>query len=353
MSKDLAPSAAQVELMEIDKTVAVDIPIDHNFHRVPGEALARWEASRSEGYRAYRTRWENHPREQIVEAAPIHLDIEATSACNLRCVMCPRTEKLADGSFWKVQRFEIEMYKGLIDEAVAGGLCSLKFNYLGEPLLNPQLDEMIRYAKQVGVVDVMFNTNATLLDEDWSVRLLDSGLDKLFFSFDSPYKEHYERIRVGARYEMALANIRRFKELRDARGVIEPLTRVSMVRMKDNEEEWEAFQALFTPLVDAVAWVDYLDHGRQEGDDRTLVPLGSREKSFCCPQLWQRVFVHPDGVVTPCCIDSDRDLVMGNIHDATLEQIWRGPTYEQMRALHAAGRASEISRCRRCPLASY
>ena len=53
----------------------------------------------------------------------------------------------------------------------------------------------------------MFNTNASLLTEK-AVEIIKSGLDKLFFSFDSLYREQYNKIRVKGDYDKVLNNIK-------------------------------------------------------------------------------------------------------------------------------------------------
>lgn len=333
-------------------TATIETKIDHNYHQLPSNRTETWESSLPSEYWAYRQRWEEDPKNHVVNKFPIHLDVEATSNCNLLCTMCPRTEMIEDGVFWKVKNFDFDLYTRLIDEGVQNGLCSLKFNYLGEPLMNPRLVEMIRYAKERGVVDVMFNTNATMLTERKSRELIESGLDKLFFSFDSPIREHYNEIRVNANYDKTLRNIKRFMQIREEMGSLKPFTRVSMVRMKENEHEWKAFEELFDPIVDAVAWVDYIEHSSQAASDRIAAPVNENgEKKFCCPQLWQRMFVHPDGVVNVCCVDSARNLTVGNIKDKTVEEIWTGPEYTKLRELHATGRIDEIPTCANCHLA--
>jgi radical SAM protein with 4Fe4S-binding SPASM domain len=337
----------------------VETKIDHNYHQLKSDKTQRWEACLPPEYWEYRRKWDNYPKEHFVGPFPVHLDVEATSNCNLLCTMCPRTDMVNEGKFWKVKNFDIELYKRLIDEGAEKGLCSIKFNYLGEPLMNPNLIDMIRYAKDKGVVDVMFNTNATLLTEKNDRRLIEAGLDKLFFSFDSPYREHYNQIRVNANYDKVLRNIIRFHEIRSEMDSVKPFTRVSMVRMKENDREWEDFKKLFDPIVDAVAWVDYIEHNSQKSNDgKTLLQIESKQefcvksdKKFCCPQLWQRMFVHPDGIVTVCCVDSARELSVGSIHGKTVEEIWNGPEYRKLRELHAAGRIDEIPACAHCHLA--
>jgi radical SAM protein with 4Fe4S-binding SPASM domain len=99
--------------------------------------------------------------------------------------------------------------------------------------------------------------------------------------------------------------------------------------------------------------VDYLDHSSQYNPERMIVPLGSRQGKFCCPYLWQRMFVHPDGIVTACCVDSARELKVGNIFEQSAQDIWLGTRYQQLRELHATGRFADIPTCARCPLAQY
>ncbi len=332
-------------------TVKVETKVDHNYHQLPSERTKRWEASLPPEYWEYRRKWEEYPKNHIVDAVPVHLDIEATSNCNLLCTMCPRTDMVKDGTFWKVKNFDFDLYKRLIEEGVTKGLCSIKFNYLGEPLMNPRLAEMIEFAKEHGIVDVMFNTNATTLTERVARRLIQSGLDKLFFSFDSPYREHYNEIRINADYDKTLRNIKRFIQIREEMGSVKPFTRVSMVRMRENEHEWQDFKALFEPIVDAVAYVDYIEHTSQKDSDKMIMKMGKQKKKFCCPQLWQRMFVHPDGVVSVCCVDSARTLAVGNIYNKTIEKIWNGVEYNKLRELHATGRIDEIPTCAQCPLA--
>ena len=89
-----------------------------------------WEQYRSPAYWEYRKKWEEYPSKQIVSDFPIHLDIETTNGCNLKCPMCPRTILLQKKSFHKIQFMDFEFYKHLIDQGAQQGLCSIKLNYL-------------------------------------------------------------------------------------------------------------------------------------------------------------------------------------------------------------------------------
>ena len=332
----------------------IEVSVDHNFHLKTQKVMDEWESRRSDGYKKYRQEWYNNPKNNLLNDFPIHLDIEATSACNFLCTMCPRTEMMEKKTFWKVENFDMKSYENIITTGVPLGLKSVKFQYLGEPLVNKHLVKMIKFAKKAGVVDVMFNTNASLLDEKKSREIILSGVDKIFFSFDSPYREEFNKIRVKGDYDLVLKNIKNFMKVKKELKSDTPITRVQMVLMKDNQREWEDFQKLFSNLVDTIAYIDYLDHGIQnKHKEKGVVKIGSRKKKFCCPQLWQRMFVHPDGVVTPCCLDSSREMVMGNIKENSIKDIWKNELYQDMREKHMNGKIDEIPTCKKCPLAKY
>ena len=62
----------------------------------------------------------------------------------------------------------------IIDQASKLKVPSMKFNWRGEPLLNPALPEIIDYAKKSGVLETIINTNATKLNFEMSNKIIDS-----------------------------------------------------------------------------------------------------------------------------------------------------------------------------------
>jgi molybdenum cofactor biosynthesis enzyme MoaA len=76
-----------------------------------------------------------------------------------------------------------DMYRQVIDEGRKHGLYSIALNgSTSEPLLNKELADMIVYAKKAGIVDIAITTNAHLLNEQISRKLIDSGLTRIMFS---------------------------------------------------------------------------------------------------------------------------------------------------------------------------
>ena len=105
---------------------------------------------------------------------PLQLDIEPNGSCNMACPFCIH----ADGNARTKSNLTWNQYTKLIDEAAANGTRSLKLNYINEPLIRPDLENAISYAKQAGILNIYFVTNGLLLNKTRRASLLQSGVTK-------------------------------------------------------------------------------------------------------------------------------------------------------------------------------
>jgi len=300
----------------------------------------RWKQYRSPQYHEYRRKWVENPKNMIVDNFPIHMDIEITNYCNLLCTMCPRTVQIKEGTFGKLQHIDLDLFKRLITEGSENGLCSVKFNYLGEPLMHPNVIEMVKFCKDKGIIDVIFNTNAVLLDEKMSNGLLDAGIDGLFISFDSNDKEKYESIRIGAKYDKVVENVKQFSEIRNSNeNYWKTQIRVSKVLFpEETDQDISAFIDMWKDKVDAVGFGTLMD-------DNSEIEYSS---SYRCDQPWQRMFVRQDGVAFPCCRDYRKSYVVGDVNRENVKDIWQNDFYKRLRDAHATGRYNQIDICKNC-----
>src|SRR3972149_753422 len=99
------------------------------------------------------------------------------------------------------------------------------------------------YAKQKGLLDVYFNTNATMLTDKVIHKLIDAGLDRISISFEGTTKEVYEANRVGAKFEKVIANVRLLRDVRARRGVSHPQLRVQTVGLPELVETFPEYVA--------------------------------------------------------------------------------------------------------------
>jgi len=138
---------------------------------------------------------------------PVFVNIEITTFCNLHCRYCART-----GLRPSEKMMSIEMFEDLLDRLPSAYRVTLVG--LGEPLIHPQLSELIALAKargcRVGMV-----TNAQLISSQRSAELLAAGLDSIAFSLDTVDTHLLSELRAGSDLAIIEANIRDFCDLAD------------------------------------------------------------------------------------------------------------------------------------------
>ena len=276
---------------------------------------------------------------------PTRLWIEPTSFCNLKCIMCPNKElSRKDKGF-----MEFSLFKKIIDE-ISFFAHDVNLFHRGESLLHPQIFKMIKYAKNKGL-STRLNTNATLLDEKRSYEIFNSGLDFLSFSFDGYEKKTYEKIRVGADFEKTLDNIINFLLIKKKLGKNSPYVTFTVIEFsedssirakKDVKEQFiKKFNSL--PLDHFVIRSPHNWSGAYNTEEMTS------NKSFCCCTFpWYSLTVFWDGSVLPCPQDFFGKLILGNVKDSSLEDIWNGSREIFLREKLSKRNYQDIIPCNNC-----
>lgn len=304
-----------------------------------------------EPFREYRKLFESAVRFETELPFPIHMDFETAWVCNLECVMCTHAANAPEAI--KPQRpdfLDFEIYKKIIDEGVKYTLRSVGLDQEGEPLMNRRLPEFIEYARKKGIVDIMFNSNATLLTKRKTEMLLDSGLTRIHFSIDAITEGTYARVRLGGKYHQVVENILYFLERKKARGLALPVTRVSFVKMATNEHEIDEFVAFWQDKVDYIAIQEYNSPFPKEEEYRNFIgKTRDTNYDFHCTQPWFRMVILSDGSVMPCCLlGYSKLLTTANGAVDSIYEAWNAPRVKGLRQLHKAGEYWKNPVCQMC-----
>jgi len=214
-------------------------------------------------------------------------------------------------------------------------------------LMYPHLPEVIAYAKEKGVIEVMINTNATLLTPEKAKRLIDSGLDLLSCSIDATTEKVYEQIRVGGNFYETCKNVVAIQVLKKLKKSSKPIVRVQMVETKLNKHQVDDFVDFWDEYADEVSVVDLKDV-KGEVEDATELP------NWYCSQLWQRLLILADGDIIPCCRaiqgDNEKQFVLGSVYNTTIKKAWNNKKLNAIRKAHQHGKSHLIGICRTCGL---
>lgn len=282
----------------------------------------------------YRSKWDLNPKNLIVENFPLHLDIESTSHCNLRCTFCANRVRR-----FKKGHMDFELCKRIIDEGASKGLYAIKFNLRGEPLLNAELPDMIRYAKRKGIIDVFFNTNGLLMEDAFAERIMDAGLDRIIFSVEERRQDIYEKYRVGSNFKQVFKNILAFRKLREKKRMKKPRIRIQSAQIPEVIGKEKDYIEFWSPFADEVT----IEKLRDERRDFTNI-----KGEWNCPYPWLRLGVGYDGEIFHCHQAPYLCKGIGNCRDTDIEEIWHSAQMGGLRQLHRNGQGHRHKACSRC-----
>jgi radical SAM protein with 4Fe4S-binding SPASM domain len=269
---------------------------------------------------------------------PQHIHIEPTNACNLRCVHCHH--HITETGRPKIKRplgmMEMEVFQKVIDEISPLG-CSITLDVQGEPTLHPQFEDMVKYAKSMGVFTSVL-TNATKLDDELTRFLIGIELDRIVFSFDSIDKELYEKIRVKSKFEPTLSNILHFIRINHEKGHHTHVC-MSMVFQEKTRNYAEDYQQFFHHLpVDKVFLNPLLNLCGASGVSNEVelsgIQRGLRSDWPICRIPWEDLTVNWDGEVCSCPVDVHVVYSIGNVRNTSLQKLWNNERMKQFRRAH-------------------
>lgn len=308
--------------------------INSEYHTISGKNIVESDPK----YTEYRKKWHSYPDEHRIASFPLFLDIDITDKCNLRCPFCLR---VSNPELIENKTMSFDMFQKIIDEGSINGLYGVKLNIIGEPLLHPDVYDFVRYAKEKGLVDVYFNTNAVLLDEKIANSLIDAKLDRLSISFEGYTKDIYERYRVGSDFDLVLNNIKNIQKLKHEYHVDYPKIRIQTVLLPELKSSIKLYIKFWKDIVDEVGFLDY--QPRVEKRDMLIF-------DWSCCQLWQRMGILVDGTIIPCNHDERKLIQLGNVNDVSIREAWFSNKMNEMRELHKSGKSHLIKSCKDCYL---
>ena len=269
--------------------------------------------------------------------------VEITNICNLRCAFCPgtkRPERFMPPEEFRILARRLRPHTGF-----------LYLHVMGEPLLHPQLGELLEIGDGEGF-RICLTTNGVLLEQRHELLLSAPALHKLSVSLHSMEGNNagaldgyltgvWESVqtlsRAGTICVLRLWNIGGQESrngeilafLGDRLGT-HPLDLPQLRR-----GSWKLGQRLYLEQAEKFDWPEL------EGPERAA--------GFCLG-LRDQVAVLVDGTVTPCCLDHEGDIPLGNLLAEELDGILASPRARAICDGFSQRRPSEAL-CRRCGFA--
>lgn len=285
-------------------------------------------------------------------AFPRLIDVELTSSCNFRCLMCP-TGNLSLGR--KAEFLPAPLWQSIIEQCEPHGT-ALRFIGWGEPMMHPAVVQVIYAASMAGLL-THINTNGSLLNRHLAMRLVIAGLSSIKFSFQGVNERTYEEMRRKDFFDGMLKAI---GMMCDSRGEARlPYIAASTSVTYESPEMIAQFRERLEPLVDhlgiGTTTFDYMDLNavRLKPDELALLTklkeLSTDAKAHPspCPEVFDKLSIHADGSVVLCCNDFSGAVELGNIAKTPIVELWRHPRIEAYRE-RLAKDSYDAPLCRDC-----
>ncbi|MCK5706698.1 MAG: radical SAM protein [Candidatus Aureabacteria bacterium] len=270
--------------------------------------------------------------------------IENTNACNLNCITCDTKLSKRPVGYMK-----IELYEKIIRELKKIGVKKVALHTVGEPFVHKEFNDHLRIAYENGI-GIVLSTNGQILTEQHIESLLKYPPIQIRYSVDGATKETYEKIRRGGKFERLIKNMEKLSDAMEKAGVKIPVRIGSMI-LEDNIEELSMFYDVFRKFVRDSSYIDFkmpntlsaTDAKDYFGDFGTTIT-----PRIPCGLLWSSIAILYDGRISACCRDYHGELIMGNILEQSLSEIWNGKRYKEVRRKHLSGNVSDVPMCKNC-----
>lgn len=299
-------------------------------------------------------------RRSIVRNMPVHIQIEMTNTCNLRCIMC--------SSVWSEDAHGEHHY---IDSSILQKLYPY-YRYAvliepqgnGEPMLHKDFMSNLEEIKKNSAF-VIFTTNGTLLTPEKIRKIVDLRVDTIVFSIDGATKKTYDAIRKGTTFENVIGKIRLLDQTKKEVGRADPHDRpewmVNFVVMQQNYREMpkmldilHAYGGTFVNFLGLGVYSEEMEkwYKQYQPEDKALIDdvnalareygigvfyhplfyspsvekpvINAQESNWLCYRPWKSVFVAWDGATVPCCFWNKNISNWGNLTRQSMEEIWNG-----------------------------
>lgn len=293
---------------------------------------------------------------------PMKIHVDPASGCNFKCFFCPQSNPEAlkaagvQAGVMKLALFQkliddLKDFPQRIDELVLG-------NY-GEPLLNKNLPEMIKYAVSSGQIrEVSVITNADLLSEERGDKIAAAGLHKIRISVEALSDKGYlDTVDVAVSFAKIVNNISKFRAAVKKYGY-GTFIYIKIIDIGMSDQDKREFFRIFTPLADAVAIENLMPVTEKAIQFVGVTPKGMTGVSLSkgrsvCPSPFYSLSIHMDGDVGVCCSDWHHKTNVGSVKDMSIKEIWNGQDMQKFRINQLTNSWRSLDACKGCEMVNH
>ena len=290
---------------------------------------------------------------------PFVLMVDPSSICNFRCKFCPTGNPDLIRKTGRYQGFlDFNLFKKIIDDLkeFSEPIKVLRLYKEGEPLLNPRLADMIKYAKDSRrILRIDITTNGALFNPKINRQIIGAGLDQINISVNGVNAEQiYKFSNAKVDFEKYIENIRDLYQNKENCEIY-----IKAIKENLSTEEQSKFFDIFEDMADRIflenlspVWPEFEFDGikMEFNSGHYGQPIIERQ---VCPFIFYMMVINSDGKASLCVGDWKHQLIYGDTRKQSVRDIWLGKVINSYRITHLENRRQDINFCKNCQILSY
>jgi len=286
---------------------------------------------------------------------PFIINVDPSDICNFQCKFCPTGDrdlmKQTSGRNHGIMNFEL--YKKIVDDICEfeSPVKVLRLYKDGEPLLNPKFGDMVKYAKKnPNILRVDTTTNASLLNPERNLEIVEAGLDRINISVEGVTENQYKDFsKYNIDFDKYVENIAHFYK---HKGRCEVFIKINGDILSEHERN--RFVDIFGDIADRIniehvmsCWPEFEVRGVDVNKDFGIHGQKIKEVQVC-PYVFYSFSINSNGSASLCFLDWSRKLIIGNAKIQSIKDIWNGKQIHEYQKMFLMKKRKEHYLCKDC-----
>lgn len=290
---------------------------------------------------------------------PVIYNIETTNACNMRCEMCPRTtmmtrrietidletfEKVinqltpfSDEQWQRWEEFVLQNYRVERDEMNENHYFLyviprvIVLHGYGDPLLDKNMPEFVRMMTERNLPSY-FSCNPANINMEKTIQTFENGLDYIKYSIESVDDLRHKEVRGKAsNFTESYRKILQLLELKAQKNYQTEIV-ITMINLNKpwQRDEFERLQEAFEGM-DVYVYLKSQDQQWYEDNKQKTESIHWIE---FCQFPWSSMTIKSNGEAVECVEDFNNEIILGDVKNESLYDIWNGEKYRKFRMDH-------------------
>ncbi len=289
-------------------------------------------------------------------ATPLVVHVDTCNVCNFRCRFCTTGDHELLARHGRPKGFmPYELFTKVVDDlgAFDDKVKELIFHKNGEPLLHERIVDMLRYAKEKDVAHKLtLVTNGSLLTPRLAREIMAVGPHYMQVSLEAVSDEGYLEVsRAKVDYDKIVGQVAYLH----AHKHPDTTLNVKIMDVGLSAEEKQKFHDDFEGICSSHGIEHPISYTQPAVKDTSLgIMKGTTHDMYeatykeVCTLPFYTLNVNFNGKVSACSFDWRHGLIMGNVNDDSLRNIWRGRPWEEFRVMHLRKLRDQLPLCAGC-----